>query len=165
MRAGLRSFFHDNDKESRLESVDGIEQAHLGRLPSDIAEAAERAVDTQSSDDGSLQGHSLLMFGPQNKLRRALAALIWHPRFEHFIIVLIVLSSVVLALDSPRLDPNGTYKQVMVCFRCSCTGTDNRLSAPLATASSFIQAACLPSYLSACHLVAQQSCECAAHTN
>lgn len=61
-----------------------------------------------------LEGHSLFIFGPTNPIRICLARIVWHQKFEQLIITLIVLSSIVLAIDAPRLDPNGTLKATLV---------------------------------------------------
>ena len=51
---------------------------------------------------------SIGLFGPQSRVRRLATALAFHPRFDNFIIVVIVVSSICLAIDSPRLDPTST---------------------------------------------------------
>jgi hypothetical protein len=57
--------------------------------------------------DNPLEGRSLFIFGPDNLVRKAVARVVAHPWFEHAILVMVLASSVVLALDSPVLDPNG----------------------------------------------------------
>jgi hypothetical protein len=88
----------------------------LQMLPSSITAAADHAVERNHEADDSLQGSSLFVFGSNNRLRRLFAAIIWHPRFEQVIIVLICLSSITLALDSPRRDPDGAFKTVLVRY-------------------------------------------------
>jgi hypothetical protein len=90
--------------------------SHSKKLPSSITAAADHAVEGNHEADDGLQGRSLFVFGSKNRLRRLFAAIIWHPRFEQVIIVLICLSSITLALDSPRRDPNGAFKTVLVCY-------------------------------------------------
>jgi len=85
----------------------------LSALPPNVVAAAEHTV-PDSQDEETLEGRALCVFGPQNALRAALAAVIWHPRFEQAIIVLICASSITLALDSPTIDPDGRLKQVLV---------------------------------------------------
>lgn len=54
-----------------------------------------------------------MVFGPDNLLRHWLADLVTHRHFDHIILVLILLSSLCLALESPGLDPTGTFKQAL----------------------------------------------------
>lgn len=68
----------------------------------------------QSYVSNMLEGHSLFIFGPHNPVRVFLARIVWHQRFEQLIITLIVLSSIVLAIDAPSLDPNGDLKATLV---------------------------------------------------
>lgn len=69
----------------------------------------------QSTVTSMLVGHSLCILGPRNPVRVFLARIVWHQKFEQLIITLIVLSSIVLAIDSPSLDPNSGLKAVLVC--------------------------------------------------
>ena len=50
-----------------------------------------------------LKYRSLFIFGPENRLRLMLNSVVSHKYFEYTIIVLIVLSSITLALDSAKL--------------------------------------------------------------
>lgn len=86
----------------------------LQSMPSNVVSIADHAMEQEHSDEEGLQGRSLFLFGPTNRFRKMLAAIIWHPRFEQVVIALICLSSITLALDSPRLHPNGKFKQVLV---------------------------------------------------
>ena len=89
----------------------------LSSMPASVLNAVEHTVADGGgapSDEETLEGRALCIFGPHSGLRAALAAAIWHPRFEQAVIVLICLSSITLALDSPRLDPEGRTKHVLV---------------------------------------------------
>ena len=99
------------------EAIEAARRRKLRSLPSDVVSVASHAMEQEKSDDDGLQGRSLYLFGPTNRFRRGLAAIIWHPRFEQVVIVLICLSSITLALDSPRLNPNGKFKRVLVRLR------------------------------------------------
>ena len=96
------------------EAIEAARRRKLRSLPSDVVSVASHAMEQEKSDDDGLQGRSLYLFGPTNRFRRGLAAVIWHPRFEQVVIVLICLSSITLALDSPRLDPSGKFKRILV---------------------------------------------------
>ena len=60
-----------------------------------------------------LQGISLLLLGPNNWLRLQLARVVGHPWFEHFLLLLIFLSSITLALDTPGLDADSKLKHAL----------------------------------------------------
>lgn len=54
-----------------------------------------------------------MLLGPDNPLRAGLARLVAHPYFENGILLLILASSVALALEKPGLDPQGDLKQAL----------------------------------------------------
>lgn len=83
----------------------------LPRTPSRMF--LHQAVDPETISD-MLEGRSLFIFGPQHPLRVFLAMIVWHPRFEQLIITLIMMSSIVLAIDSPSLDEDGALKAALV---------------------------------------------------
>lgn len=56
---------------------------------------------------------SMCIFTPTNKLRERLFLWVTSPWFEWFILALIFASSITLALDNPRLSPNGTMYKVL----------------------------------------------------
>jgi hypothetical protein len=53
------------------------------------------------------QDYSFLCFSPRNPVRQACLMLVTSPLYDTVIIIAILVSSVCLALDSPRLDPEG----------------------------------------------------------
>lgn len=57
--------------------------------------------------DLNIEGRSIYLFGPKNKLRIIIARLVNHVRFDNFILILIGLSAIHLALESPLDNPNG----------------------------------------------------------
>ena len=85
-------------------------------IPANVQAAMEGAIEQDDVED-ALEGKALGIFGPKNPLRMLCAWAVWQPQFEQIIIVLIFLSSITLALDSPRLDPDGQLKAALV--RCS----------------------------------------------
>ena len=70
---------------------------------------AERTMSSIAGIDTSPQpwpvDYSLMCFGPRNPFRNMCKAAIRKPQFDQVVIVAIVVSSICLALDSPRLDP------------------------------------------------------------
>ena len=57
--------------------------------------------------DINIEGRSLFLFGPKNKLRIIIARIVNHVRFDNFILILIGLSAIHLALESPLDNPDG----------------------------------------------------------
>jgi hypothetical protein len=94
--------------------------------------ASVSSSNSEESVSNLLEGRSLLLFGPTNPLRMFLARIVWHPRFEQFIITLIICSSMVLAIDSPSVDPDSTLKIVLVrpCLFDACARYATRTRAP-----------------------------------
>ena len=54
--------------------------------------------------------YSLFCFGPRNGFRRGCRWLAKNKWFDYLTIVLILVSSICLALDSPKLDPHGELR-------------------------------------------------------
>lgn len=69
----------------------------------------EVAPEPDSADEYS----SLCVFGPESPVRRKLKFIVKHPRFDQLLIVLIVFSSVLLALENPLYDPNSTIQLIL----------------------------------------------------
>lgn len=65
-----------------------------------------------------LAGRSCWLFGPDSWLRLQLHRVLCHPWFEPFILVLILLTSIALALDMPHLDPAGTFTRALEVLDC-----------------------------------------------
>eukprot|EP01062_Namystynia_karyoxenos_P015967 TRINITY_DN1582_c0_g3_i1.p1 TRINITY_DN1582_c0_g3~~TRINITY_DN1582_c0_g3_i1.p1 ORF type:complete len:2340 (+),score=847.86 TRINITY_DN1582_c0_g3_i1:111-7130(+) len=53
-------------------------------------------------------GTSLFIFGPQNLIRVTIYRLLKHPWFDHFILACILLSSMLMVVENPRDDNEGT---------------------------------------------------------
>lgn len=60
-----------------------------------------------------LEGYSFGVLGPNNWLRVTLLQTLQHRHFENFILVLILLSSLTLALQMPSLDRDAILYQVL----------------------------------------------------
>ena len=69
--------------------------------------ASERILHVNGTDENAPwpENHSLFIFGPRNPLRTFLRGLIKKPQFDQVVIAAIIISSICLAVDSPRLDP------------------------------------------------------------
>jgi hypothetical protein len=62
-------------------------------------------VDSTPGPDGAYHAHqrSLFLFMPDSPIRRLAAVIVSHPWFDSFILLLILISSINLALDEPRV--------------------------------------------------------------
>jgi hypothetical protein len=56
-----------------------------------------------------MEYNSLFIFSPSNPVRVLAARITTHKYFEYIIIVLIVLSSILLAMDGPNLSKDGPF--------------------------------------------------------
>lgn len=62
----------------------------------------------------ALQGKSCYLFGPHNRCRRMLAQVVSDPRFDNAILVLIFLSTIILAVDTPTVDEDSQLAKVLL---------------------------------------------------
>ena len=63
-----------------------------------------------------LSGTSLYLFSPKNWLRIFLHKIRYWPYFDNVILVLIIISSIMLALDNPLNDPDGQLSKTLRIF-------------------------------------------------
>lgn len=75
------------------------------RFGADVFEACRSAIFGLRVPDDLDPGKALFVLGPDNKVRQACAAVVHNPGFDRFILLLISVSSLALALDSPLRDP------------------------------------------------------------
>ena len=57
--------------------------------------------------------NSMYLFGPENKFRVEVAKIVADPKFDQVVLVLIVVSSIMLAIDDPLGDPDSTKAVVL----------------------------------------------------
>ena len=69
--------------------------------------------DSVDSSEETLTGLSLFVFSPSNSFRQVLNRVVQHKAFEQFVIVIILCSSVMLALESPSLERDSMLGQVI----------------------------------------------------
>lgn len=74
-----------------------------------------------TADKLRLHGRSLGVFEHHNRFRIWCASVVCHRHFDNMILVVIFVSSVCLALDSPRNDPSGTLASVLIWFDIALT--------------------------------------------
>jgi len=60
-----------------------------------------------------MEDASLFMFKEDNKVREMCTKIVHYSFFENFIILIIVISSVLLALENPLYDPKGLQVQIL----------------------------------------------------
>ena len=63
-----------------------------------------------------MTGYSLFMLSPTNSIRVACKAIVGHKYFDPFILVMIVFSTILLTLENPLDDPEGTKQAVLLVF-------------------------------------------------
>lgn len=83
------------------------------RFGGDIIEACRSAIFGLRVPDDLDPGKALFVLGPDNKVRQACAAVVHNPGFDRFILLLISVSSLALALDSPLRDPDSTMAKYL----------------------------------------------------
>ena len=59
------------------------------------------------------RGRTLCLLPPNHCLRRGCSKVVYHPWFDNFILALIVVSGLILALDSPLLDPDSNAATIL----------------------------------------------------
>ena len=94
----LLEAFADDDDEEEEEADDAAMQAEAK------AEAKARAR-AKAKATGCCGDRALCLFAPTSPTRRLCHRIIGSKHFDRFIIVIIVVSSICLVLDSPRVDP------------------------------------------------------------
>ena len=94
----LEAFADDDDDEEEEEADDAAMQAEAK------AEAKARAR-AKAKATGCCGDRALCIFAPTSPTRRLCHRIIGSKHFDRFIIVIIVVSSICLVLDSPRVDP------------------------------------------------------------
>ena len=89
----------------------------------EAAEAERAAAAAKERQRVRLYGSALFVLAPDNGLRLRFRAFVEHPWFDRVVLMLIVCSSITLALDTPDLDPDSTRADVRngVClWRLAC---------------------------------------------
>ncbi|CAN0277135.1 unnamed protein product [Pylaiella littoralis] len=83
------------------------------RLGLDGFEACRSAIFGLRVPDDLDPGKALFVLGLDNRVRRGCAAVVHNPGFDRFILLLISVSSLALALDSPLRDPESTLAKYL----------------------------------------------------
>ena len=101
----LEAFADDEEEEEEAD-----EEAEPEDNSAVLAKLAGVAQEEESKELPPLEGVSLGWLGETNGFRLGCQYIATHPTFDAFIIALIVISSVCLAMDVPRLDATSELK-------------------------------------------------------
>lgn len=89
-------------------------------LAEEVRERTQRRLENianNPNDDSDsvypLRGKSLWLFDTNNPVRHAVSLIVDHPYFDRTVLMLIVVSSILLALDTPFLNPDGGLKKFL----------------------------------------------------
>jgi len=102
----------------------GSQSSDLGKDAGNIADAAAKAHQNKNpklkkvaaitnASVYPLEGKSLMVLAAGNPVRELAAKVCSHPQFDSVILVLIMVSSLMLALDNPLDDPNSTKVKIL----------------------------------------------------
>lgn len=83
------------------------------RVGGDMLEACRSAIFGLRVPDDLDPGKALFVLGPDNKVRRVCVAVVHNPGFDRFILLLISVSSLALAMDSPLRNPDSTMAKYL----------------------------------------------------
>ncbi|CDW83245.1 voltage-gated ion channel superfamily [Stylonychia lemnae] len=67
----------------------------------------------KNKSDIIMRGKSFYLFSPKNSFRRAMHRIVSHRFFDPFILSMILLSTIMLAIDNPLDDPNGLQSKTL----------------------------------------------------
>lgn len=93
--------------KSNLSNLDG-RKSPIEDEKSNVDSSEIMSETSESEDCSSFEmnpGNTLGIFSPDNPIRTFVTALVVHPFFDKVVLVLIVISSITLALDNPLKDP------------------------------------------------------------
>jgi hypothetical protein len=86
---------------------------NLGLKLEEKKEAKIRARLEEQNKDDTLTGKSLLMFPSSGKFRKILFTIVTDKKFDTFVVLVILLSSLELAMNGPLLDPKSDYLKTL----------------------------------------------------
>lgn len=109
--------------------ADGVSAAANAISVMDLTSTKRKPAAEKKASEFQLNGYSLGCLAPDNKIRTMAFEIIIWPPFDNFILLLIAISSLMLALDEPHLDPesdlkiflNVTDKIIVWLFIMECT--------------------------------------------
>ena len=96
-----------------LEDFDDVEDDDGRARTASVEAAREAALIARHAAEWSQAGVSLGCLGGDSALRKGASQLVFSPAFENFIVGVIVVSSVCLAMDSPRLPADSALAAVL----------------------------------------------------
>ena len=105
----------DDDEEEEEEEKDGAPSATVnsfikdGEKEKDPKKEGEKGPMVNGKHVPALEHTSLVVLSPTNPVRIFCAKLVCHKYFEYFIIALICMSSILLAMDGPKLSKDSPF--------------------------------------------------------
>jgi len=108
-----RARFHDQLSLLKQEAHQLMDEVGKETSPTALLEYAPALADVELAADRWPHDYSMLLFGPRNSFRLSCQTLVADPRFDQVIVIAIVISSICLALDVPRLDAKSTLHDVL----------------------------------------------------
>ena len=84
-----------------------------GKKKNLMEDLIDPTVKINSKVDVILQGRSLFIFSKTNPIRLFLLKVVTHRAFDPFILFLILFSTILLTIDNPLNDPDGTVQTVL----------------------------------------------------
>lgn len=100
-----------------LKKLKVIEYVTKGTLNTNVNQIIQR----MEAGEPILEGKSFNLLTTENKFRIFLYQLVNNKKFDYFIILVIILSSIQLALDSPLMDPESQMKKSLFWIDVSTT--------------------------------------------
>merc|ERR1719353_2010798 len=109
----------DNQETSEEEAARKAE-AEAGRLAVSSLKAAAKVLQKPETAKWP-RDYSLLLFSPDNPVRKACATLVKSKPFDNFILFLIIISSLAMAVDNPLKNPAAVLSQILHYMNIFCT--------------------------------------------
>mmetsp|Transcript_6417 Transcript_6417/g.22602 ORF Transcript_6417/g.22602 Transcript_6417/m.22602 type:complete len:1664 (+) Transcript_6417:339-5330(+) len=112
-KPSINTYIHGEGKGAEGEDTSAPRKVSSMRSLASPSSKEVKPVSPRPTVVIELENRSLFVMGPKNPFRIAVARVVMDPRFDHFIIALICLSSLCLAIDSPDLDEDSDLKKAL----------------------------------------------------
>ncbi|CDW82972.1 voltage-gated ion channel superfamily [Stylonychia lemnae] len=112
----------DLKKKSPVKNLDDVltnsQNGRLSMVPHDhqIALFSKTLTDRKLKTQLTLEGRSLYLLSKNNVIRNLISRLVRHSQFDNITSLLIVASTILLALDQPLSDPDSNFNQNLMIF-------------------------------------------------
>jgi hypothetical protein len=99
-----------DEAKNKYESLKGAPLVTMATIKK--SELVVESVKSVSADI-ELEGRALFVLGPTNPLRRFTKAIVSHKQFDNLVLFLIAVSTILLCMEMPLLDPDSYYNKVL----------------------------------------------------